>query len=60
MDKKYTRKDCIDALQRVDGVADNDMSQMVYRYHRTDSEPSVDTISARFFSWNHAKERAEV
>jgi hypothetical protein len=55
---KYTRQDCIEALERVATELDKSPSIRDYNQHKLDSEPSGHTIHRLFDEWNKAKQQA--
>jgi hypothetical protein len=55
---EYTRRDCLEALERVATKLDGTPSVSEYREYKLDSEPSTGTIRTKFDCWNQAKKQA--
>lgn len=54
---KYSEQDCIDAIKRVADEIGHSPSQIEYKEHYRNSEPSVDIIK-RKTGWNEVKQQA--
>jgi len=52
---KYTKQDCIDALQSADEQEPNYLTQVTYRKIKSDYDPSVKTIQNHLGSWRDGK-----
>jgi len=55
---KYTKQDCIDALDKAYDILGHPPSQ--HQYKKLDIKPSYQTITNKFERWNLAKEAADM
>lgn len=58
--KKYTRDECLKAIQRVADKLDDKPTQSDYKRISDDSDPSLTTIKNRFNGWTYAMREAGI